>query len=189
MNTKAKLLLFSSLCNAVVSGWISIWFVKVFIVDISTQVYSTSNIIQGIVSLVIVSFILGTRFEIPSIRFLLIYNFISYLSLFCLYNSISTFLIVSGMNGAILLTFMNLFNNALTAQNIDNEYRYKFDNRRSFINDIGYILGVAISLVVMPVSISLIIVWLVLFILSDVGFILLIGGIKSGLLKYERKVK
>jgi hypothetical protein len=185
VNKKVTVLLSASFVNAVVGGWVSIWFVKYFVTLTSERAFSASNILQGIASIALLAGVLGTKLEVPRVRFIVWYNFVSYLGLFGLYLSIDGFLIVTGVNGAILGSFLNMFTNSLTAQNVEQKDRHKFDNRRTFVSEVGYVIGVGVSFLFLPKTLSLFTVWVAVFVLSDISLLFKVVSIKLGILDYK----
>jgi hypothetical protein len=186
LTKKIIILLCSTFLISIAMGWLSIWFPKVFLEIISIEAFTTSNLVEGIISIGLMIGILGTKFETPPLKFLIFYNFLSYGTILLLGISPNIFLIVNGVNGAILGNFWNMFGNSLVAQNVENDVRAKFDNRRSFISQIGFVAGIGISYFFMIGVDHIFFTWFIIFIIFDLGVFLKLFAIKFKILVYKR---
>jgi hypothetical protein len=186
MEKRYKILLSLILFDNILSGWLQVWWIKIFAEMVHANTFSYRNIISSCIAILSMGLLIFLKKENPSFRFLFILLAISYSSLLGLMVSCDAFLLISAVVGTSVGSAMSAYSNSLKVQNIDHNYRNKFDNRSQLVSNIGIILGASFSIYTLLSDVQIWIIWLAIYILFDLDFFTTYILVKIGILKYEK---
>lgn len=184
-NIRFRILLSLSFFENIIAGWLCVWWMSIFSPLLKAETFSYRNMLNTSLSILFMSLMIYLKKEIPKFYMILIPIIISYLGLFSLMINYDIFILVSVSTGAIVMTVTTLFKNSLLAQNILYHERNLFDNRAHIINSIGFIIGSALALFTLFEGYPAWVIWLFVYIFSDLTIFAAWFCIKRGYLEYN----
>jgi len=172
------------LSDAIVEGWMGVWWIKCFAPMLSSEIISVNNMLNSALGIIFM-YVIIRRYEKPAIGGIVISGLVSYLSLFALMISPSVFMLVSTFMGVLMGSLVRAFGNNLIADNISQTERASFDNHASLMRNTGSIIGGCAAFFTVPTEIAYWKVWIAIFIAFDTDLVVRIILIKTGFFNYE----
>ncbi len=173
------------LTDAVVQGWMGIWWIKCFAPLLPAKTISVNDILSAALGIVFM-YVIIRKYEKPSVGAIIISGLVSYLSLFALMISPSVFVLVSTFMGVWMVSLVRVFGNNLIAENIQQSERASFDNHVALMRNIGLIVGGCIAFFTVPTERAYWKVWIAIFIAFDTDLIIRVILIRTGFFYYKK---
>ncbi len=177
-------LLILEMFDSIIFGWLGIWYVKSFIIDINFKIISLNDCINSALAILLM-FVIVKKQKHIGIKTILVSCAVSYIGLIGLLVNNETFLLLSTLFGAVFLTHDRAFHNSILAQNIEKKNRANYDNWNFLVDKTGKIIGAAFAFCTLFETLPMFMIWITIFILLDINFFIKIVMIHTGLLVYE----
>lgn len=176
-------LLMLSFTDAVIDGWVSVWWVKSFLNYIDQSIFSVNEILQALLGIISLFFVIR-RFPKPKFRWLYCAMILSYSALLFIFVSYNVFFIAQTCLTTMYFSLGIVFGTTLINNNVSQKERKKFDDYRIFISKIGMAIGASISLLTLLKDVEPLYVWLGIYIAYDLDFFVKTLLIRRNILEY-----
>jgi len=176
-------LLLLSLFDAILNGWVSVWWAKSFLKYVDQYIFSVNEILQATLGIISLFFVIR-RVPKPKLSWLYCAMIVSYSALLFMFISYNVFFIAQTCLTAMYFSLGAVFGTTLINNNINQNERKKFDDNRIFITKIGLAIGASISLITLLKNVDPLYVWLGIYIAYDLDFFVKTILIRKNILEY-----
>jgi hypothetical protein len=187
LTKKSRLLLWLSVSDNLVIGWVGVWWIVVFLRSVDSNIIPINNALISLCSVVGMLYVIK-HYSRPSFTNLITAWVTSYFSLFFLFLSYESFMVGCTILGFSYNSLVTSFNNRLKALNIVNaDERNHFDNCNNLVSSSMCFIGALLSYVIMGIGVPMWLMWVVIFLLYDLDMFLKLYFIHRGMLEYNAK--
>lgn len=184
IQTSGKWLLLDLFLFHVTCTMSSLYYINIYSKTFSIEMLSLQRIIQSSIGFLITSLIVYKAIEYVRPNIVLLFATISYPILFLFMISNEAYLLCSAITGTIFMSFVQVYQARIRSENIQQEHRVKWNNISGLVSQVGIIVGSGIGSLSLFTKFPFWLSFMTLFIMFDIGTIMMYILIRKGKIKY-----